>query len=217
MNIASFNINHGGKSNLDSICNFINNLDADIIFIQEIDVLASRSNMQNQFQMINNNCCFASSKFARTMLMEDFSQYGIAVFSKDKNIEYELVNISFIGDTEPRFAILAKVISMSSEIYLWGLHASTNLGIAVKQIQYLLNLSDERCYPNYIIVGDFNFDSIILLNTINVVEKDNENTWPNPNPTKRLDHAICKLGFSYRQQTIKTDCLSDHNAIMVTI
>lgn len=213
LRLASFNICRAKFSSIEKVCQFISNLKADILFIQEIDRFMERSSNIDQFEVIKKQCGFSFAHFNHTLSFGETGHYGTAVFLKANVLgKVTTIDLTINDDPEPRRCIN---LQLNNDTNLLMVHLSKFEEIACKQLENLIaskNFTDKS-----ILLGDFNITSKVLEQKFQMNENDATLTWPNSNPNKRIDHILSRDIAINSPQTINALGISDHHAITAEI
>lgn len=210
--IVSFNICRARYSSIDKICGFISGLNADILFVQEIDRFMERSGNIDQFEEIKTECKFQSAFFNHTLSFGKDGQYGTAAFMRKNFGDVSTIDLPLKDDPEPRRCIN---LQLNADTNLILLHLSKYERLACKQVSTLM--VTDYFQPTSILAGDFNIGSNLLRSQFAFEEQDKKLTWPNTQPEKRIDHIVSRAVKIYNRETINAVGISDHNAISAEI
>lgn len=165
LKILSYNLHHcnpphqEGLIDVESIAGFIQEVNADLVALQEIDVNTARSGRIDQAGMLAKLSGYPYYYFSKT-IDYDGGEYGIMLMSKFpvSDLEtYRLPTDSLIGG-EPR-AMATGIVSLKNGLKIrfasTHLDAEQNNSSRILQIKEILRYSDKITIP-FIIAGDFN-------------------------------------------------------------
>lgn len=193
--LVTFNIAAGRFASLENIARAIRTLDADIIVIQEVDVLTNRSGKVDQPVKLA-DLTGLNVKFAKAIDF-DGGEYGIAIASKHPMNSIKKFMLPS-GDREQRILLTAQidVPGLLSPIVVFGTHLDNikDSSIRIKQIKQIntiatqlsgvkLLLGDMNSVPGspeYNLISDFWHDTVT----------DKVLTAPANNPKKQIDYIF---------------------------
>ena len=228
--VMSYNIHHGrgtdDKVDLNRIADLINHWSPDLVALQEVDNMTSRTDFMNETDTLA----------SRTKMFSMFGknidvfggEYGNAVLSKYPIIHSENRKLPNLYNSEQR-GILAVWVQLKDKDNV-TVFISTHFDHREKNIERLKSIEKIKFWidrgdfgDDFIIAGDLNdtHSSNVIL-TINSFcdgsdQSDNYKTYPSINPSKQLDYIYaCKKGKyiidSYH--VIEAPIFSDHLPII---
>lgn len=209
MRVVSFNICRCKYASIQSIVEYVLSLNADILFLQEVDRNVERSFGIDQFAEIRDKCGYTCSSFCETLQIGKEGKYGTALFTKNDVGIISYTDLTIQEDKEPRCSINLNFYDLDLDMYF--VHLSKNQDCAVTQLNRLLSLSNHN--EHSIIVGDFNIDSQTLEKEFGFFEDDLSFTWPIQSPSKRIDHFMYRKKYLMNFATLSNGSYSDHFAI----
>ena len=227
LKIVSYNIHHGegidGKMDLPRIAAVIAKENPDLVTLQEVDKICTRSGGVDQAAELG-KLLKMEHRFGKFM---DFQggEYGMAVLSRlpiKKTTRHELPK-----GAEPRCALEIVVQPMGWEkpLSLIGIHNDwTKEEIRVRQVTDLLGKL-ETIDQSVVLAGDFNAEpgsgSLELLKKKGwqTLRKKRANTWPSVKPKVEIDFFIVRdlPPFTYAERILDEEVASDHRPIAVKI
>jgi endonuclease/exonuclease/phosphatase family metal-dependent hydrolase len=158
LRIASYNIRHGhgtdGKQNLERTAGLLNNLDADIVGLQEVDCRVKRSGSIDQAKTLGEKTGM-NSAFGSFMDYGD-GQYGMAILSRFPILEKQTIKLP--DGSEPRVAPACTVkLPNGKKILVVNVHFDWIQDDRKRfaQAKRLAEFLRKQTLP-YVLVGDFN-------------------------------------------------------------
>lgn len=238
ISVASYNIKHcstyipgqsEGPINLEGIARAIKSLDADIVYLQEVDKNTTRSGKDiNQAAKLAELAGYAYYHFFKS---EDYQggEYGIAILSR-----YELTQINLyslprieIPNTYVGYSVLATAVVTikGMSMTLANTHLSTNTENRIEQLP-IINEKLSVIKNLVILGGDFNAtpynSTITTLDSYGFVRSGKDKnvfTIPSNTPDKEIDF-ICFKPFDkiefVAHKVYKEMMISDHLPLKVT-
>lgn len=209
MKIVSYNIHKGmdadNKFTLKKIIEYLKELDADVICLQEV--------LYSQFialkQGLKMDGVFAANINKPTLM------YGISTLSKNEIVENEHIFLNSKG--EQRGFLYANVFSSSCYIHVINTHLGLDKDERKEQINqiidYMKNLKKSK-----VLCGDFN-EKNIFINTFNdsaiYTNYQNEATFKKSNA--RIDYILVDKTLGIDKYYVDKINLSDHYPIITKI
>ena len=151
--VATYNIFHAGKSRLDDIADNLKQVEADIVGLQEVDEMTSRSRGASQVKLIAEKAGYNYYKFIKSI---DFQGggYGTAILSKYPIISFKNYQLES-GNEETRTVGHALIDVDGRKINYFNTHLSFEaLSLRTAQFDFIAKKAS-NC-NEYIITGDFN-------------------------------------------------------------
>ena len=208
MRIMSYNIHHGrgmdGEVDLDRVAKLINDWSPDLVALQEVDNVTSRSNYMNETDTLSSKTKMFSV-FGKNINV--FSgEYGNAILSKYPIIHWENRKLPRVGSSEQRGALVAWVQLKDKDKLTVFL--STHLDHRIKDSERLKSIEKIKFWidrgdfgDDIIIAGDLNdtpsSNAILIMNTFcdGSNQSSKYKTFPSQNPQRQLDYIYaCKKG-----------------------
>lgn len=153
--LATYNIHHGadaqGRQNLEGTLSEIKKLDADILFLTEVDVRNVRSGLVDQAEFLAQGGDYPYYFFAPAL-----SNYGTALLSRFPIIDAQRYRLPNRFGVEPRVLLEATLSVYGSELELYGVHLTLDRGLRLKQVDSLLRRAFQGQSDDQVIIGDFN-------------------------------------------------------------
>ncbi len=229
--ILSYNIYHGatmkGDFDLDLIVAVINECDADLVALQEVDYHTRRARGYDLATELGLRTRMAPL-FARAMYY-DGGEYGEAVLSKTTFISTRNHPLPYTGNHEPRAAVeITTVLPSGDTITFIGTHLDHTSDEAdrISQARQINSLLTEIRYP-VILAGDLN--AVPGSRPIEILEQywhrpscsaDTKPTFPADDPSEKIDYVMFHPKERWRVLSAKVICntvASDHCAYLVTL
>ncbi|MEK4068926.1 endonuclease/exonuclease/phosphatase family protein [Peribacillus sp. FSL R5-0717] len=234
VNVMSYNIHHGegvdGVLDLERIAHIIEEGEADIVCLQEVDNhFSERSDFQDQAKWLaNRNGMFytyaANLDYKPLNEGEPRRQYGTAILSKYPILKAENHLLPKIGNTEQRGLSQVTINVKGNHLHAYNTHLS-HLTSAERQIQMeeIIQITGESKGPK-VIMGDLNATpesnemKLMYSNYIDAFANQNEAyTYPAENPTKRIDYIFTSNNIETNGARVINTLASDHLPLMTTI
>lgn len=194
LRVATLNIRHGANSGgqvvLGSLEKVLEEISADIVCLQEVDVATARSGGEDQAQYLATH-----SKYISTFVPAqeyDGGLYGLTVLTRQKPLVIRNLPLPKIfNGSENRIAV---AIRLTDELGIVNLHLSQHCEEAAVQINAVIHRLPEWVT---IICGDFNlpleqllFDTNLWSSVFGVNREPL--TWPADRPSEGLDHILVR-------------------------
>lgn len=152
MKIASYNIQHAAKG-IDAVAEILKQVDADIVGIQEVDYLNTRSGGADQPKLIAEAAGYPYYRFTRAIDYRG-GQYGTMIMSKYPIVSFTVKGLA--SGTEESRSIGHAVLDVDgTEVHFFNTHLSyESLSLRTGQFEAISKmLSDCR---HYVLTADFN-------------------------------------------------------------
>lgn len=232
LKVLSYNIHIGnppskpGVTDLNGIAKVINESDADLVALQEVDIYTNRSgkdlDQAKELAKLTNRHCY----FAKT-IDHDGGEYGIAILSKFPIVKKEshLLPIAEGVRSEQRAIAIATVeIEKGMFLDFATTHFDLTPQTRLLQSAFIVDLVQRRNHP-IILGGDFNAvpntDEIRLLDRyFKRSEIPNGFTIPVGKPNREIDFIMHAPENSFkvdRHEVIPEHFASDHLPVLVEI
>ncbi|WP_233881276.1 endonuclease/exonuclease/phosphatase family protein [Virgibacillus halodenitrificans] len=229
VNVMSYNIHHGvgldGKLDLNRIAEVIEDAEADIIGIQEVDrYYGARSDFQDQAKELAKILGYhyvygANLNLAPAEGREENRQYGTGILSKYPIIDSENILLNSFGN-EQRGLLRAKINVRGVHVNFYNTHLGLTVNERVAQVEEINNVKNIFPGPS-VLVGDLNAEPNseefqLLLNNGNFVDtfadedEEDANTFPVIDPIKRIDYILTSPHIEYSDQEVIDTQASDH-------
>ena len=230
LRVMSYNIHHGlgidGKLDLNRIARLINNWGPDLIALQEVDNMTSRSNFMNETDTLASRTNMYSV-FGKNV--EVFGgEYGNAVLSKYPIVHSENRKLPRDGNSEQR-GILAVWIQLKYKDDL-TVFISTHFDHREKETERLKSVEKIKFWidrgdfgDDLIIAGDLNDtpSSKAILKINSFCDGSNQSkyykTYPSQNPVKQIDYVYTYKKGKYLiddYHVVDAPIFSDHLPIV---
>lgn len=234
--VLTFNIFHGelayekGKPNLDSIASFINKIQPDFVFCQEVDSATARS-----AGLYGKKTDFIKELATKTGMHGYFGKamdydsggYGEGLLSKSPvNAKVDLLPSPAGG--EPRSLIYANVRLMNGQnIIIGGTHLCHEFEQnRLAQVETINTIYRNLLVPS-VVCGDFNFESteppyqqmLTYWKDAATLRMKPPNTFSAKDPKKRIDYAFVTKRGNWRLVNAETFPVtySDHLPVLFTL
>lgn len=210
LKVATYNIRHavGEDDVLDTkrIADTIRDLD--IAFLNEVDVNWARSGFADQTRLIATEANFAYYAFGPSLALPQLnlapSHYGNAILSRHPIIRAERFALPRLAGKEERSALLVEVSLSGQPLTVIATHLGLDANERGEQVQALGQIVQDVRTP-VILAGDFNarpdspeiqFVASLLTPTEELAAQPVGLTFPNPNPTARIDYIFTSRDLS---------------------
>ncbi len=220
--ILTYNIHHAnppstpGKIDIEAIAKVINDANADIIGIQEVDINVSRSEMVNQAEKLA-ELTGTEYFFSKGIDLEK-GYYGILILSKHKIVGKRRYDLPMPVKSENRsLAIVDVELPGGKVVSLANTHLDLKEENRIAQAEFINELGELYKKP-LILVGDLNAKP--ESKPIQILEKyfvrnttSNQPTSPNVNTKNEIDYIMVLKNqeFNWKKyQVIKKEYASDH-------
>lgn len=225
--VMSYNIHHGAdadeKDQLAAMGAFIKASGADIIGLQEVDSVCTRSHGVDQMQQLAQLTGMYYA-FVRHFAYQG-GAYGMGVLSRFPITEVENKRMSLLKSKTPSTAMISVVIRLPKKRYIRFASAHFALDDSSRMVQageVLAYLKADK-YP-VILTGDLNATpetrEIQYLKSC-FTETDSRllPTYPAPAATKKIDYIFVRKEnlARVRQYTVPVNSLSDHLPVVATV
>jgi endonuclease/exonuclease/phosphatase family metal-dependent hydrolase len=223
LKILTYNIHHGegvdGKLDLARIAGIITNSGADLVALQEVDRLATRSGKVDQAAELGRLAGLHHS-FGAAMPFQG-GYYGQAILSRFPISATSVHPLPQQSGREPRIAVAAQIEN------LW--FVSTHLDhqietIRVQQAYALQKLFGDKPEP-VILVGDFNASPTnetmqVFSNWLDAAGPNGEPTIPSDNPRRRIDYILLNPPARFdvlESKVLNEPIASDHRPVFARV
>lgn len=231
--VMSYNIHHAegvdGVLDLERIAGIIEDAEADIIGLQEVDNhWSDRSDFQDQAKMLAERLGMFyvyAANLDRDPLNEGEHrrQYGTAILSKYPILNSKNYPLTKIGNTEQRGLLEATINVKGNHVHFYNTHLALTSAERTVQIQEIIDIAGESKGPK-VILGDLNATpessemQPMFTNYLDVfAETPEAYTYPATKPSKRIDYIFTSDDI----KTVETDVIntlaSDHLPLTATI
>lgn len=224
------------KISVERIARVISRMDPDIVALQELDVNKYRSGKYDQPHLIAKELKMHYHFAATISLLED-EHYGNAILSKypiELVKEFELPNLPFKKDREPRGALWVRVKFNELSVQVINTHLGLNRKERIQQLNALLGpdlLASKDCKGPLILLGDFNsWPSSTVYKKLSKKYKDAQEvlddhqpqaTWFGHLPVGRIDHVFLSQDITITKVEVPRTYLekvaSDHLPLVVEL
>lgn len=228
LTVLSYNIHHAnppskpGFIDLDAIAKVIQESEADIIGLQEVDVMTNRNGQVHQAKALADKLGMYYHFFRA--IDHDGGEYGLAILSKLPIKNPQTFRLPQVAKAEERILAMLQVQVGNTWIYFANTHldASRTYENRVVQMQEILKITEKLDAP-IVLCGDLNAtpdsEPISLLDrafTRTCIE-DCAPTIPQINPRRTIDF-IATRNFPWQQKSIEVipeSYASDHLPVKV--
>ena len=231
--ILAYNVKHGlgmdGQVDLERIASVIRSLEPDIVTLQEIDSVTTRTGLEDQAARLG-ELTGMRALFGGFMDYRG-GRYGMAMLSRYPVVEWE--NHRLPDGAEPRSALAARVellrpgYGQAPQVVVVGVHLYANAEERLAQAARLLELFADEEAP-VILAGDFNSipDSkvIRLLEDVGGWQRPAKEgqafTFPSEIPDREIDFIMFRPGnrFVVREHRVVPETLaSDHRPVLLEL
>ena len=227
--ILTYNIHHAnppskpGVIDINAIAKVINESGAEIVGIQEVDILVSRSEMMNQAEKLA-ELTGMEYYFSKGINLEK-GYYGTLILSKHKIVGKRRYDLPMPVASENRsLAIVDVQLPDGKTISVANTHLDLKEENRIEQAAFINELGELYSKP-LILVGDLNakpnskpiklLEQYFVRNT-----KDNKPTSPNVNPKNEIDYIMVlnNVEFSWiSYRVIAETYASDHLPLVAEI
>ncbi|HZH62129.1 MAG TPA: endonuclease/exonuclease/phosphatase family protein [Metabacillus sp.] len=235
--VMTFNIHHGvgidKKLDLNRIAKVIEDSDADIIGLNEVDKhFSKRSLYKNQIgwlaKQLNLEHAFSPSLTLRSNNSTKVRQYGNALLSRYPIILKKTHSFNYVPGLIEGRSLLNATIQIHEQLFqIMVTHLSLNPYLQSKQIDYILNHLHHYPHP-IIIMGDWNMKpksrqwrkiTDKVQDTWQIAGKGLGHTYPSSRPRSRLDYifASSELNVAKAEVMINSTKASDHLPLIATL
>lgn len=223
LRIGSFNIHNGTDvgHNMKMLADEIVRLDLDIVGLQEVDKLSTRSGNQDTMKVLAELTGYEYYYFSKTVDLEAVygigGEFGTGILSKYPIVFEETTDLTS-GSYEQRALGNAIIEVKGVQINFFNTHLTYNtLEMREKQMEEINAIMGDSEYC--ILTGDFNIESIEeFKNFTNLTGASNEDNplesypgWKTePWPTGSLDNVLYSKEFTLKDCGVSKKKLSDH-------
>ncbi|WP_254052778.1 endonuclease/exonuclease/phosphatase family protein [Bacillus sp. V59.32b] len=231
--VMSYNIHHAegvdGVLDLERIARIIEESDADIVGLQEVDKhWSERSDFQDQAKWLAERLGMFyayGANLDREPLKEEEPrrQYGTAVLSKYPILDSENHPLTKIGNTEQRGLLEATIKVKGNHLHFYNTHLALTSAEREIQIREINDIAS-RDKGSKIMMGDLNATpeskemQPINANYNDVFAETHEAyTYPATNPTKRIDYIFTSDDIEADDAEVIKTLASDHLPLIAEI
>ena len=212
MIVVTFNIQHGrrpdGVVDVDALAQACASFGADVLALQEVDDLATRSGNVDIAAVVAEACAM-SWVFGPATTLGKRGRYGNALLARGDIADVDVVPLPHSPHEEPRSAIVARALDVSI--------AATHLGIrgeAPPQVPVVVRALCDRPGP-HLLLGDLNLTTpdVAPLQLV-----DAPPAFPAHRPRRAIDHVA--LGDGLRATAVSVlprQPVSDHRPLRVDV
>lgn len=251
MRLATFNILHGrspvdGRVDPARLRAAIQELDADILALQEVDRGQPRSHLLDLAEVAAEAMTAASRRFVPALagrLDQDWRAatdqeapdqpgYGIALLTRQPVSDWRVVRLppptpeprppggarrSTPVDDEARVAMIGRVDSPVGPVTVVNTHLSFVEAVARRQLRHLVEQL-ESCPEPLVLLGDLNLPPAAVGAVTGYLPLATHLTYPADAPTEQIDHILLRgrLGGATASEAPRLG-LSDHRPLVVTL
>ena len=209
LRIATYNIKHAAEGE-DKIADVIKTIGADVIGVQEVDYLNTRSGNRDQPALIAEAAGMPYYRFTRSIDYRG-GQYGTLILSKYPIVEYETVNL-YSAEYEGRALGHAVIDVDGIRLDFFNTHLSyEDTAVRAEQLrQIFLELSDCR---RFCLTADFNtgvFTELYVTGAQTLVNDYGRELVTFPSSGKSIDNILLSNGIELAGRGTVTESFSDH-------
>lgn len=231
--VMAYNIHHGegvdGILDLERIANLIEESDADIVGLQEVDNhWSERSDFQDQSRKLAERLGMFYT-YAPNLDREPLNegdprrQYGTAILSKYPILHSENHFLTKIGNTEQRGVLEATINVKGNHLHVYNTHLALTSAEREIQIKEIVEIASASKGPK-VFTGDFNAtpESIemkpMYANYQDAFSDGHDAfTYPAKNPAKRIDYLFASNDINIVQSQVIHSLASDHLPLTVQL
>lgn len=218
LTVASYNILHGkfADYDMDKLTESIRTCDADLVGVQEVDVMTKRAGGRDIPALMAERLGF-EYRFAKAIDLQG-GAYGTAILSRYP-IEHFSVEALPSGNFEQRSIGCATICIGDREINFWNTHLSyENKFLRAEQFNRLAKRIGT--YRDIILTGDFNtdeYEDFSVLGDVTLCNNKSNFMGSFRDNARGIDNIV--LGKAWKLQCTGMICTeySDHNLIFATI
>ncbi|PUB10809.1 endonuclease/exonuclease/phosphatase family metal-dependent hydrolase [Paenisporosarcina sp. OV554] len=231
--VMSYNIHHGEGTDrvldLERIAQVIENSEADIIGLQEVDNhWSSRSNFEDQANTLAKRLgmfyVYAPNLDNAPLIEgEPRRQYGTAILSKYPILDSENHKLTKIGNTEQRGLLEATINVKGNQVHFYNTHLALTSAEREIQIREVNELAGQVKGPK-IIMGDLNAKpespemQLMISNYSDAfADKPAAYTYSSINPTVRIDYIFTTDNIETVNAEVIRTLASDHLPVTAVI
>ncbi len=211
-------INKENKLDLDRIAEVIQNSEAEIIALQEVERFSVRTRFQDQIEYIADKLAMHYA-YGKSMQILNW-QYGNAILSKYPIAEYEVYQLPSKG--EQRTLLRAGLNVHGRRISFYTTHLGLDKDERDMQIQEIVKLISGD--GNYILSGDFNsrVDKLGLIlessrDCADFADDVDKATFEGKGMSERIDYIFVSQDFDIIQYDVLDSDASDHYPVTGTL
>jgi endonuclease/exonuclease/phosphatase family metal-dependent hydrolase len=152
--VATYNIKAGLESSLEEIGDVLEEMDADVIALQEVDRNAERTGNVDQARALAERLGMDST-YAATKKRGQ-GDFGIAILSRLPFASVERIELPGAFSFEPRVSLAADVCLGDAPLRVFATHSDTNPMASGAQQKRLAEIATPYVGAGVIVTGDFN-------------------------------------------------------------
>lgn len=225
LRILAYNIRHGAgmddKLDLERAAQLIREYDPDIVTLQEVDKVCTRTNGVDQAAWLG-EACGLHSAFGAFMPYQG-GEYGMAILSRYPILEEH--NLRLPDGSEPRTALGIEVQTPQGPVTVVSIHLYRTEAERLAQAETLLDFYRDWDQP-VILAGDFN--SLPGTAVMQRLAEDfaevpctgSNLTFPANDPAKQIDYCLVRPGEQVLTQSMRVidePLVSDHRPLLIEI
>jgi len=225
--VATFNIQNDriySEEKINSILNFINKYNIDILNLQELSKYIDKS-LINQLNNINYNN-YGKYRFHIPLIFKKINE-RCPIITKYQVIKKKTYNLPFLPSLLRRVLTKEIVIIEGKEVSIYNTHIDYLSEIAKRrQLKKILKIISKDKNPS-ILTGDFNLKNIHTpfkefkskLKEKGIIHYDiKEKTWKNSKYHRAIDHIFISSEFKLIEKKLITEIpISDHYPVLIKI
>lgn len=224
MKVLSLNIggNNAFESRLDNIVDYLSDISADIICLQEV-MLHEDVSPLSQARQINEQLGYPqiAESITRYYVTSEGNAYkeGLAILAKHplKNVE-GFTHVKMPDDKHQRIALLADIETESGSVQIANVHFSNN-EYSKMQLSELLDLLSAR-NEQRLIIGDFNMQP---KDVSQIAGSDYQSSFDfkeyvsYPFKSETLDYALVPAQYKITSVNAENADISDHSPLIINL
>lgn len=217
LKIGSYNIKHAADGGCETIGKVIASAGLDIVGLQEVDHLNTRSASLNQTKLIAEAAGMPYYQFIKAIDYKG-GQYGTAILSKYP-IESYTIKTLYSGSEEGRSVGHAVIDVDGVRLDFFNTHLSYESADLRKQQFVTLSKLLAEC-DNFVLTGDFNtqdFTEFAALGDVDMVNSSVHRHVTFPGSSSAIDNVISSKNLCAEFLSVITDSHSDHYALTAVV
>jgi endonuclease/exonuclease/phosphatase family metal-dependent hydrolase len=223
MRIVTFNVQHGraptGRADTRALANYCATLGADLLGLQEVEVLVRRSRWADQARAVAEATGMAYA-FGRARRLGLIGRYGNALIVDGSLSDVEVLALPRHGRGEPRAAVLATALVGASRLSVATTHLSIHPGETASQLEAVVAALAARPAPR-LLLGDLNLGPgdvtpLVEAGGLTLVDPA-QPSLPAHAPRIRIDHVAVEALVPVRVEVLPRPPVSDHRALAVEV
>ncbi len=216
LRIATYNIKHATEGE-EKIADVIKTIGADVVGVQEVDYLNTRSGSRDQPAIIAKAAGMPYYRFTRSIDYRG-GQYGTLILSKYPIVEYETVEL-YSAEYEGRALGHAVIDVDGVRLDFFNTHLSyEDTAVRAEQLrQIFLETLDCR---RFCLTADFNtgvFTELYVIGAQTLVNDYGRELVTFPSSGKSIDNILLSAGIELGERGTVTESYSDHRPLWADV